>query len=138
MSFDLFAMQQLILTRLAPVAGGIPLVDSFVKVDLSDNGAETTTGQVFFLEFSPEEQVGVAFRQSARWSFDLYIDTERAGTQQKEAAMALFSAAMAALIGWKFAPGREVQSSPGQESGWDGRVLHISFGFTLPVYMTGN
>lgn len=138
MSFDLFAMQQLILTRLAPVAGGIPLVDSFARVDLTDDGAETVTGQVFFLEFSPEGQVGRSARHFARWSFDLYIDTGRASDAQKTAAMAFFSAAMASLIGWEFdAAGREVQSSAGQESGWDGRVLRISFGFVLPAHLAG-
>lgn len=138
MSFDLFALQQTILTRLAPVAGGIPLVDSFVKVDLTDDGAETTTGQVFFLEFSPEGQVGRSARHFARWSFDLYIDTERASEAQKAAAMAFFSAAMSSLIGWEFDHvEREVQSSAGQESGLDGRVLRISFGFVLPVHLAG-
>lgn len=137
MTFNLFSMQQQILDRLAPLAGGIPLVGSFTRVDLTDDGAATTTAQVIFLEFSPEEQAGIAFRQSARWSFDLHVDTGRASEAQKESAMDFFSAAMAALIGWKFEPGREAKTSAGQESGWDGRVLRISFGFTLPVYMTG-
>lgn len=138
MSFDLFAMQQLILDRLAPVAGGIPLVDTFTRVDLTDDGAATVTGQAAFIEFSPEGQVGRSTRHFARWSFDLYVDTGRASDAQKTAAMTLFSQAMASLIGWEFdAVGREVQSSAGQESGWDGRVLRISFGFVLPVHLAG-
>ena len=138
MSFDLFAMQQMIINRLAPLAGGAPLVDSFTHVDLTDDGAATTTGQVFFSEFSPEGQVGRSARHIARWSFDLYVDTGRASTLQKTAAMAFFSAAMNALVGWEFDGfGRQVQTSAGQESGWDGRVLRISFGFTLPALIAG-
>lgn len=135
MSFDLFAQEKQILARLLPLPGNTPLVDTFTQVDVTDDGAAPVTAQVSFMEFSPEGQAGRSARYYARWSFNLYIDTLRVSEEQKAAAMALFSAAMGALIGWEASPGCSVQSVEGQESGFDGRVIRCSFGFILRVYV---
>lgn len=137
MSFDLFAQQQQIIDRLTPVLGAVPLYDTFSRPDMTDAGMAPVAAHLVFAEFSPEGQVGRSARHFSRWSFDLYVDTARASEAQKASAAACFSAAMGALIGWDFSLGREVQSAAGQESGHDGRVLRISFGFVLPVFLAG-
>lgn len=139
MSFDLFAQQQQILDRLAAAAtaAGIAVAGTFDIVDLTDQGAETTGAQIVFSGFAPEGQVAGSARHNVQWSFDLYVDTSRASADQKAAAAQLFNAALAALVGWEIAAGRQVRTAQGQESGWDGRVLRISFGFIVPVFLAG-
>ena len=137
MTFNIFSMQQQILDRLAPLAGGIPVHDTFTQVDFTDSFESTVAAKTAFLEFSPEGQVGRSARHYARWSFDLFVDLSRVTDPEKAAAMAFYSAAMGGLIGWDFSPGLEVHTSPGQESGLNGHVLRISFGFTIPVYLAG-
>ena len=100
MSFDLFSQQQTLLSRLSPHAGAIVIADTFSPVDLTVEGAATVGAQLQFVEFSPVGQSGTSALHHARWSFDLYVDTGRAGTADKTAACALFSNALAALIGW--------------------------------------
>lgn len=136
MVFDLFDQQQKILNLLAPLAGSISIVDGFTLVDLND-GVATTGAQVRFISLQPAGDVGRSSKHEANWSFDVYVDGARASGPQKTAASTLFSAALAALVGWEFEPGRFVRTAPGQESGFDGRIVRISFGFTLPVYLAG-
>ncbi len=137
MSFDLFTQQQTLLSRLAPHAGAIVIADTFSPVDLTVEGAATVGAQLQFVEFSPVGQSGTAALHHARWSFDLYVDTGRASTADKTAACALFSNALAALIGWEVSPGRFISTADGQDNGLDGRVLRLSFGFNVPVYLAG-
>ena len=137
MSLDLFALQQQILTRLAGLSAEIPVVGFMDRIDLSDSVIYPVAAQTFFLNFSPEGQVGKSAAHAVHWSFDVLIDTGRANDAQKTAAAALFSAALAALVGWEFSPGIEVHTSAGQDSLIEGRTLRISFGFTLPVYLAG-
>jgi hypothetical protein len=136
MAFDLFAQQQQILARLAPHAAsaGIDLVDTFAAVDLTDEGGRVIAAQTFLTTFDPAGQVGSGARHTVEWSFDLYVDTVRASDAQKTAGAALFSSALGALLGWEVSPGCAVQSGKGRESGFDGRVLRLSFGFLLPVF----
>lgn len=136
MSFDLFAMQTQVLAQLAPVANGIVIEDMFGAVDLTDNGP-TIGAQTVFLEFSPVDQVARSALHNVRWSFDVFIDSSRASVAEKTAAAALFSAALGRLVGWEISSGREVRTAPGQESGFVGRFLRISFGFIVPVIVAG-
>ena len=137
MSFDLFALQDELLARLATVAGGFVIAGTFDCVDLTDAGAATTGAQLMFLEFSPAGQAGRSARHDVRWSFDVFVDTGRASGAEKTAAAALFNAALGALIGWEVGPGRPIAAVQGQDSGHDGRILRISFGFTVPVFLAG-
>lgn len=137
MSFDLFALQDELLARLSTVAGGFAIAGTFDLVDLTDASASTTGAQLRFTEFSPSGQAGRSARHDVRWSFDVLVDTGRASSADKTAAAALFTAAMGALIGWEIGPGRSITAVQGQDSGLDGRVLSISFGFTVPVFLAG-
>lgn len=137
MSFDLFALQQQILDRLAPIAGGIDLADTFSVVDLTDEGAAVVAGQLVFESFNPEGQAGTSARHNVRWCFDVYVDNARAEAADKAAAAALFSNALAQLVGWNIGPGREVRAAEGRDSGFDGRTLRLSFGFNVPVFVAG-
>ena len=137
MSFDLFALQDELLARLATVAGGFVIAGTFDRVDLTDDGAATTGAQLMFTGFSPSGQAGRSARYDVAWSFDVLVDTGRASSADKTAAASLFNAAMGALIGWEIGPGRSITAVQGQDSGLDGRVLRISFGFTVPVFLAG-
>ena len=137
MGFDLFAMEQLILALLATLASPVPIVGLFDRVDLADNSAYPAGAQIVFIKLLPEDQIQKNVLHAAIWSFDLYVDTGRISSAQKIATATLFSNALAALIGWEFSPGRRVHTSAGQDSAAEGRILRISFGFSLPVYLAG-
>jgi hypothetical protein len=137
MGFDIFAMEQLILALLATLASPVPIVGLFDRVDLSDESAYPAGAQIVFIKLIPEDQVQKSALHAAVWSFDLYVDTGRISSAQKIAAATLFSNALAALIGWQFSPGRIARSAPGQDSASEGRIMRISFGFSLPVYLAG-
>ena len=137
MSFDLLAMQQKILDRLALLASPVPIVDTLTRVDLTDESDTPYGVQTWFLKLAPEDQVGRSAKWGAQWSFDLYVDTGRVTSAQKIAAFKIFTDAMAQLIGWEFDDFNTVHTSAGQESATDARVTRISFGFTIPVYLAG-
>ena len=137
MSFDLFAQQDALIARLATVSGGFAIAGTFDRVDLTDEGAATLGAQLMFTGLSPSGQAGRSARHDVAWSFDVLVDTGRASSADKTAAASLFSAAMGVLIGWEIEPGRSITAISGQDSGMDGRVLRISFGFTVPVYLAG-
>ena len=139
MGFDLFAMEQLILALLAGLASPMPIVGLFDRVDLTDESPYPAGAQIMFHRLLPEDQVQRNVLHYAAWIFDLYVDTGRVNATQKTAAAALFSNALAALIGWEFSPGRRVRTFAlrGQDTTTEGRILRISFGFSLPVYLAG-
>ena len=137
MSFDLLAQQQQILARLATLASPVPIVDHFGLVDLTDDSIYPAGAQTHYMRLAVQDQVGRSAKWGAMWSFDLYVDTGRVSQEQKDAAYALFSAALAALIGWEFLPAQEVHASAGQDSAREGRLVRTSFGFTIPVYLAG-
>lgn len=137
MSFDLFALEQQILDRLEPLKGEIPLAGTFGQIDVTDSSAFAVAANVVFGSFAPVSQVGASALHHVAWTFDLYVDVGRATPAQKTAAAALFSNALQSLIGWEFSRGREVRTAEGQPSGYDGRVLRISFGFIIPVLLAG-
>ncbi len=137
MSFDFYAQQQQILDRLAPVAGGIGIADTFSIVDLTEQGAAVVAAQLVFESFNPEGQAGTSARHNVRWCFDVYVDNARAEAADKTAAADLFSNALAQLVGWEITAGRYVRTAEGRDSGFDGRILRLSFGFNVPVFITG-
>ena len=137
MSFDLFAIEQALHARLASVTAGVPLVGMFDAVDLTADGASTTAAQLALMNFTPAGQVAASSRSRIGWSFDLYVDTQRASDADKASAAGFFSAAIGKLAGFELEPGKTIDLAQGQDSGTDGRVLRISFGFTVPVFVSG-
>lgn len=140
MSFDYTATEQLLIDRLAPLAAsaGVPFYRDEEVVDLTDSAVVPVGVQVVFLDLYPDDQVGSVSKHLALFAVDLYLDSSRANAAQKAAASSVFSAAMAALIGWEFAPGRRIRAEKVQRSGADGRQRRRSFGFTLPAYIAGS
>lgn len=139
--FDLFAQQQLILGQLASLAtaAGVAIEGTFGLVNLTDDAAPPIAAQTVFMRLAQTDESGRSAKYAALWSFDLYVDAGRASPAQKAAAAALFSGALGALIGWEFDPDRmrRVSGAPGQESGFQGHITRISFGFSIPVYLAG-
>lgn len=140
MSFDYAATEQLLIDRLAPLAAsaGVPLYLDDEVVDLTDGAVMPVGLQLVFLDIYPDDQVGSTSKHYALFAVDLYLDPTRANATQKAAASAVFSAAMVAVLGWEFAPGRRVRAEKVQRSGTDGRQRRRSFGFTLPAYIAGS
>lgn len=137
MSFDLFAQQTALLDRLATIDTDIAIADTFGEVIVTDASGKKTGAQLMFIDFSPVDQTGGSALHTAHWAFDVYVDVSRASDAEKTAAAALFSAALAALVGYEIQRGRAIRTAAGQDSGFDQRVLRISFGFTVPVYLAG-
>lgn len=137
MSFNLLDMQEELLTRLGDAGIVAPVLGAFDQIDVTDESGKTFAAQITFLSLDPSGQAGRSAAHAAAWSFDVLVDTARASDTEKQAAMTLFSAAMAALVGWEMQPGAQLRISEGRKTGFDGRVVGISFGFTVPVYLAG-
>jgi len=139
MSFDFYAQEQAILAQLAGAvaATGIAVQPDADVIDVTSDDTPAVGAQVVFLDFFPDGQVGATSRHFALWAVDTYIDSTRATSAEKTAIAALFSQALAALIGWEIAPGRLARAEKVERCGEQGRIRRRSFGFILPVYLAG-
>ena len=131
-------LEALILARLAAnIAPGSALGGTFDPVDLTDESAAPVVAQLFLDIIEPSGQAGRNARLDLAWTFSIYVDIHRASTAQKQAADALLQAAGNALTDWEISPGRTLKITAGQQTGFDGRLLRLSFGFTLPAFFAG-
>jgi hypothetical protein len=128
-----------ILARLATrCAAGSILLGTFGVVDLTDPSPAPVVGIVGLQRIDPTEQQQAAARLECTWSFSVYTDIHRASPTQKTAAAALLEAAGNALVGWEISPGKYVSITAGQDSAFDGRILRLSFGFSVPSFFVGS
>lgn len=119
-------------TKCAP---GTVLLGTFDPIDLTDDSSSPVVGQILLLQIQPAGQVrGCSAAVLLQYSFSVYCDIARASSAQKTAAATLFEAAANALVGWEYALMRHPQITDGQATGFDGRVLRLSFGFSIPAY----
>lgn len=136
MSLD---FEPLILARLAQkCTPGIAIVGSLDVVDLTDETTVPVAAQVLMGSIDPTRQTGKNARLELVWSFGVHVDTGRATPAQKTAAWALLQEAGNALVGFEIEPGRELQIVKGEESGFNGRIRQLSFGFTVPAHFVGS
>jgi hypothetical protein len=131
--------EQSILARLvAECAPGSVLLGTFDPADLTDDSLVPVLGKIMLTSIAnAASDAGQSCRLSVAYSFSVYTDVYRATTDQKSAAAQLLQDAGNALVGWSSAPGRVTQIIDGPESGFDGRVLRLSFGFTIPAFFAG-
>lgn len=133
----IFDTEASILARLVDrCPSGSLLVGTFEEVNLTDDAAEVVAGQVFLTEIQPAGEVrGACAAVLLHYAFSVYCDIARASTEQKTAAADLFEQAAHALVGWEYAPMRYPQLTQGQSTEFNGRVLRLSFGFSLPAFL---
>jgi len=131
-------LETAILARLtANCAVGSVLLGTYDVVDFTDDNTAPVTLQIRLSRVEPTNQTGKSVRLALEWVCSVYVDVPLATAPQKTAADTLLTAAMAALAGWEASPGRECQILAGDETSFDGRILRLSFGFTIPAHVAG-
>ena len=134
----IFDHETTILARLAAkCAGGSVFKGSFDAVDMSDDSTAPVLCQIVLDQINVTGQTGKHARALLTYSCSVYTDLYRATTPQKTAAGQLLTDAIQALVGWEYSPGVEVEITDGQSTGSDGRLLRLSFGFTIPAHFAG-
>lgn len=135
----IFDTDTLLLARLAAnCAPGSVLLGTFDPVDMTDDSTTPVVGKLLLSQINQSSQTGTNCRALIGYEFAVWVDTARATAQQKTDAAKLLGDAISAMVGWEFSPGREVQISDGRETGFDGRILRLSFGFYLPAHFVGS
>lgn len=129
-----------ILARLAAkCAPGTLLLGTFDPPDLTDDSPVVYLGKVMLTSIAPTaSDSSTAARILLSYSFSVYTDIRRATPQQTSAAAQLLQDAGNALVGWASSVGRITQIADGPESSFDGRLLRLSFGFTIPAFFVGS
>lgn len=132
-------LETAILARLtANCAVGSVLLGTYDVVDFTDDNTAPVALQIRLSRIAPTNQTGKSVRLALEWVCSVYVDVPLATALQKTAADTLLTAAMAALAGWEVSPGRECQILAGDETSFDGRILPLSFGFTIPAHVAGS
>jgi hypothetical protein len=135
----IFDTEATLLARLAAkCAPGSVLQGTFDPVDMTDDSSTPVIGQLVLSQINATSQTGTNCRALIGYEFGVYVDIARASSQQKTDAAKLLEDAINAMVGWEFSPGREVQISDGRETGFDGRILRLSFGFYIPAHFVGS
>jgi len=135
----IFDTETAILARLAAkCAPGSVLLGTFDPVDVSDDAASPVVGKLTLMQISATGAVhGSAAASDLYYSFSVYCDVYRASAGQKTAAAALLEAVGNALVGWEYAGLRTPTMQTGQPTEFDGRLLRLSLGFSIPAYFVG-
>ncbi len=133
----IFDTETAILARLAAqCAPGSVLRGTFDAVDLTDESV-SVVGQVMLLQIQHAGDVrGCSASVHLQYGFSVYCDIARASALQKTAAAALFEDAARALVSWEYALMRHPQITDGQSTEFDGRILRLSLGFSIPAFFS--
>lgn len=136
----IFDTETAILARLAAkLAPGSVLIGTFGVVDLTDDATSPVIGQLLLMRIgSSGDDRGNTARITLDYAFSVFCDIHRSTDPQKAAAAQMLVDAGNALAGWQSAPGKISQIVDGQDTGFDGRVLRLSLGFTIPAYFVGS
>lgn len=135
----IFDTETAILARLAArCAPGSVLRGTFDALDLTDDSVGPVVGKVELQQIAATGAVhGSAAAVDLAYAFSVYCDIHRSTPEQKTAAAALLEAAGNALVAWEYAPLRTPTLQAGQQSEFDGRVLRLSIGFSIPAFFAG-
>lgn len=135
----IFDTETAILARLAAkCAPGSVLLGTFDPVDVSDDAASPVVGKLTLMQISATGAVhGSTAASDLYYGFSVYCDVYRASAGQKTAAAALLESAGNALVGWEYAGLRTPTMQTGQPTEFDGRLLRLSIGFSIPAYFVG-
>lgn len=132
----IFDTEAAIITHLLPrCAPGSVILGTFDPIDLTDDSPTPVTSQVRLQRFYATDEVrGLSGMYQLHYVFSVFLDVHRASSSQRQSAATLLEDVASALIGWDYAPLRQPRLTDGQETEFDGRLLRLSIGFTLPVY----
>ena len=130
---DLFDLETAIVARLAalPEARHVPVLTTGEIVDFTAGVDNALAVKVAIGSLSVGGQVQTQARQYAEFSVTVY---RRLAAGRREAQQALFSAAIAALIGWQPVPGREARLTDGPPPHDEDGVAGVSFAVAIPVF----
>lgn len=137
MIFDFNTLQHAIIVKLQPLTT-LWIADHFEQIDLTDDATSPIAAKLSFVELLPSEQTANNVALKAHWMFIVQVDAGRANDVQKADAMDLFTAAMTAIANAEFAVGAQALIEPGLKPQPFDRILTLSFGFSIPVYLAGN
>lgn len=129
---DLFDLETALAERIAalPEARHVPVLTTGQLVDFV-NGDGALAVKVAIGPLTTGGQVQAQARQFAEFSVTVY---RRLAAGRREAQQALFSAAVAALIGWQPVPGREARLTDGPQPHDEDGVAGVSFAVSIPVF----
>ena len=121
----------------ARVAPGTQLLDWYEPVDFTDLDMAPVVGQVWLEGMALDRAVdGSAAAYLALYSFTVNIDIPRASVAQKAAAQQLLFDATRAIVGFEYAPAQYPTMRSGSETTWDGRVMRLSVGYSIPWHVS--
>jgi len=129
-----------ILARLAArVAVGSVLLGTFDAVDLTDDSTSPVVGQLRLERIGAGGSVGGSAAQyELVYSLSVYADVPRLSAAEKTAAFAMIEDAASAIVGWECQPMQYPVMLDGADTGYDGRVLRLSIGFSIPAIFAKN
>ena len=128
-----------ILARLASALPGTVLLGTFNDVYLTDDSPSTLVCQVRLQRIDSGFSVRASSAQvDLLFSFSIFCDVHRATPADRETAYTLLQQAGDALVGWEYAPGQTPVLVDGPQTGYDGRILQIGFGFTVAAFFTAS
>lgn len=130
---DIFDLEDAIAARLSGLdsAAGVPILTTGEIVDFTGERAPVLAVKVAIGPLTTGGQVQAQARQFAEFSITVY---RRLAAGRREAQQALFSAAVAALIGWQPVPGREARLTDGPQPHDEDGVAGVSFAVAIPVF----
>jgi hypothetical protein len=129
-----------ILDRLhANLAAGTVLLGTFDPIDFTDDGSTPVLGQLRLERIGAGGSVGGSAAQyELVYSFSVYADVPRVTPAEKTAAFAMIEDAASAIVGWECQPMQYPVMLDGADTGYDGRVLRLSVGFSIPAIFAKN
>lgn len=117
-------------------APGSVILGTLDAIDLTDDTASPVAGQVSLVQIQSAGNVrGCAAGVLLQFVFSVYCDILRASAEQKTAAETLFETAAKALVTFEHSSQQHLQITDGQSTGFDGRVIRMSIGFSIPTYL---
>lgn len=126
-----------ILARLAAALPGAVLLGTFHDVDITDDSPSPLVCQVRLQRIDSGLAVPASAAQVALvFSFSVFCDCRRATAADREDAYTLLQQAGDALVGWEYAPGQTPDFVDGPQTGYDGRILQVGFGFTINTFFS--
>lgn len=110
---------------------------TFDVVDFTDIDLTPVVGQVRLESMQWMDGVrGSAVTYDMGHTFSVYVDIPRATEADRAAAWQMLFTATRALCCWEFAAHQYPQMLDGLQTGFDGRVLRLSIGFSIPNHFS--
>lgn len=135
---NLFDIEAAYIARLQAAApAGVIIADSFDPTDWTADDAPKVGMHVTLDGLGQADQVRTAALMQLQFSVYTYLDTRRAGPEDKADAQACVLAALRAAVGFEWRTGLTATVTDAQGTGFDGRLSRITISFTVPAPVAG-